>query len=164
MFASAMTMTGKQDGEPASYLDIAQVITDHGARGQIDADLAQLFRRLVFNVVIGNRDDHLRNHGLVRGDAGWQLAPAFDMNPNPAKREHALHLGAASTPDNALEAAISTHALYRLSEADAAQILDEVLGAVHTWRDDARGLQSSSSEVRRMEGVFKVWAGLKYAC
>jgi serine/threonine-protein kinase HipA len=47
MYASAMTMTGKQDGESASYLDIAQVITDHGARGQIDADLAQLFRRLI---------------------------------------------------------------------------------------------------------------------
>ncbi|MFZ6774388.1 type II toxin-antitoxin system HipA family toxin [Undibacterium sp. SXout7W] len=156
MYASAMTMTGKQDGEPSSYLDIAQVITDQGARGHVDFDLAELFRRLMFNVAIGNRDDHLRNHGFLREESGWRLAPAFDMNPNPAKREHALDLGAKSTPDTALDAAISTHEFYRLTDSEAALILDEVLGAVHVWRNEAKQLHFSTAEIRRMESVFKV--------
>jgi serine/threonine-protein kinase HipA len=52
------------------------------------ADLEQLFRRVIFNVAVGNRDDHLRNHGFIRELAGWRLSPAYDMNPNPAKSEH----------------------------------------------------------------------------
>ncbi|MFZ6818948.1 type II toxin-antitoxin system HipA family toxin [Undibacterium sp. Ji22W] len=156
MYASAMTMTGKQDGESGSYLDIAQVLTEHGARGSIETDLAQLFRRLVFNVAIGNRDDHLRNHGFLRDDSGWRLAPAFDMNPNPAKREHSLHLGIATTPENALEAVVSTYEFYRLNEQQAATILDEVLGAVQTWREEAKSLQIAAAEIKRMESVFMI--------
>ncbi|MBC3873166.1 type II toxin-antitoxin system HipA family toxin [Undibacterium flavidum] len=156
MYASAMTMTGKQDGESGSYLDIAQVLTEHGSRGFIETDLAQLFRRLLFNVTIGNRDDHLRNHGFLRDDSGWRLAPAFDVNPNPAKREHSLHLGIATTPENALEAVISTYEFYRLNEQQAAIILDEVLGAVQTWREEAKSLQITAAEIKRMESVFKI--------
>lgn len=156
MYASAMTMTGKQDGESGSYLDIAQALTEHGARGFIETDLAQLFRRLVFNVAIGNRDDHLRNHGFLRGDSGWRLAPAFDVNPNPAKREHSLHLGVATTPENALEEVVSTYEFYRLNEQQAAIILDEVLGAVQTWREEAKSLQIAAAEIKRMESVFKI--------
>lgn len=156
MYASAMTMTGKQDGESGSYLDIAQVITEHGARGFIEVDLAQLFKRLLFNVAIGNRDDHLRNHGFLREDSGWRLAPAFDMNPNPAKREHTLHLGIATPPDNTLEAVVSTYEFYRLSEQQAASILDEVLGAVSAWQEEARELHITEVEIRRMQSVFKI--------
>lgn len=83
MVASAMTLAGKQDGDAASYLDIAQILTDQGARGHIDNDLAQLFRRLLFNISIANRDDHLRNHGFLWQGTGWRLTPALTSTPTP---------------------------------------------------------------------------------
>ena len=73
MVASAMTLAGKHEGDAGSYLDIAQILTDQGARGHIDRDLAQLFRRLLFNISIANRDDHLRNHGFLWHSRGWRL-------------------------------------------------------------------------------------------
>jgi serine/threonine-protein kinase HipA len=73
MFASAMTLLGKRDREPASYVEIAEAIDMNGAAGYVEPDLAQLFRRLVFNIVTGHRDDHLRNHGFLRTPAGWRL-------------------------------------------------------------------------------------------
>ena len=85
-FASAMTLTGRQDGDDAStgasYLEIARVLIDHGA--QTDIDLQELWSRIVFNLMVSNTDDHLRNHGfiLVPGK-GWRLSPAFDINPVP---------------------------------------------------------------------------------
>ena len=74
MAASAMTLLKRRDGEAgASYLDLALLIQDHGAPGAIEADLEQLFRRVVFNVMAGNRDDHLRNHAYLRTRGGWRL-------------------------------------------------------------------------------------------
>ncbi|RGE47081.1 type II toxin-antitoxin system HipA family toxin [Comamonas testosteroni] len=155
MYASAMSLTGKQDGEPASYLDIAQVLTDQGARGHIDADLAQLFRRLLFNISIANRDDHLRNHGFLWQGDGWRLAPAFDMNPNTAKREHALDVGGAyADTEGALNAAYATHDFYRLSAAQANTILEEVLAAASQWQTVAQRCAISQAEMRRMASAF----------
>ena len=95
-FVSAMTLLERRDGEGGSYLEIAEFIQNHGARGVVEADLAQLLRRVLFNVLVGNTDDHLRNHGFVREATGWRLAPAFDLNPNPARRHHELRLDEAS--------------------------------------------------------------------
>ncbi|MCX7249689.1 MAG: HipA domain-containing protein [Burkholderiales bacterium] len=67
-----------------SYLALAQFLRSNGDGARAGADLEQLFRRVSFNVAVGNRDDHLRNHGFVLGTNGWQLAPAFDVNPNIA--------------------------------------------------------------------------------
>src|SRR5205807_10515244 len=93
MYASAMTLLERHNDEPGgSYLDIAEFISGQGANGRIDQDLEQLFRRAVFNVLIGNRDDHLRNHGFILERRGWRLSEAFDMNPDPAKARHAMTL------------------------------------------------------------------------
>lgn len=79
-----MTMTGHSDGDDAStgvsYLELAEVIMGHGA--QPNADLRELWSRIVFNILVSNTDDHLRNHGfiLVPGK-GWKLSQAYDMNP-----------------------------------------------------------------------------------
>lgn len=79
MFASAMTLLERRDGQPGgSYLDLVEFIEDQGAQNCVAADLEQLFRRVVFNVLIGNRDDHLRNHGFIREATGWRLSPAYD--------------------------------------------------------------------------------------
>jgi len=154
MFASAMTLVDRRDGEEgASYLDLAQLIQDQGAPGAIEADLAQLFRRLVFNIMVGNRDDHLRNHGFVRLAAGWRLAPAFDMNPTAEVDEHALAIDERQTrPD--LQVALETAGFYRLSRADAERIRDEVAAVVASWEARARGLDLSRAEIARMKPAF----------
>ena len=79
MFPSAMTLLERRDGAGgASYLDLAELIADQGASKHVEEDLAQLFRRVVFNVLVSNRDDHLRNHGFLRVPSGWRLAPGRD--------------------------------------------------------------------------------------
>ena len=98
-FSSAMTQLGYYDGEDeASYLEIAQFLTDNGSNTK--NDLAQLWRRIVFNIAVSNTDDHLRNHGFIFQDNGWVLSPAYDINPvTPA---NGLHLN-ISDDDNSLD-------------------------------------------------------------
>lgn len=156
MYASAMTLLERQDGEAgASYLDLAEFISDHGAQGHIDEDLAQLFRRVLFNVLVGNRDDHLRNHGFIREPSGWRLSPAFDINPNPVKQTHALAIDSKNAePD--IRVAMEQAELYRLNTEAARHILDEVRNAIEDWRSMAQKLHLPSVEVQRMESVIQV--------
>ena len=154
MAASAMTLLGRRDGEAgASYLDLALLIQDHGAPGAIGADLEQLFRRVVFNVMAGNRDDHLRNHACLRAPGGWRLAPAYDMNPNVEKAEHALALDARqSFPDLAVAAA--TAPFYRLESGQAQRIIQELHEAVSGWRRRARAIELPVSEIALVAPAF----------
>src|SRR5438552_6399933 len=83
-FLSAMSMLGAKDNETHSYLDVVDAIRQHGAG--IEADLEELWRRIVFYILISNTDDHLRNLGfLYAGSEGWRLAPAYDLNPVPVE-------------------------------------------------------------------------------
>ena len=83
-FASAMTMTGNNEDtikdNPPSYLDIAEFIQFNESNNT--KELHQLWRRMVFNIAISNTDDHLRNHGFIINRGGWQLSPAYDINPS----------------------------------------------------------------------------------
>jgi serine/threonine-protein kinase HipA len=96
LYASALTLTGRDDTVGADYLDIAMAIRMHASPERVAGDLAQLFRRMTFNVLASNRDDHLRNHGFLRARDGWSLAPAFDLNPAREMREHATAVGGRS--------------------------------------------------------------------
>ena len=152
-YASAMTLVGKHDGEPASYLDIALTIADHVAPGAIESDLEQLFRRVAFNVLVANRDDHLRNHGFLRTTDGWRLAPAFDVNPSPGSPEHTLAIdGTVRTPD--LDLAVDTAPFYRLTNARAEAIVDEIRSVVVGWRQTARSVRIAASEIDLMSAAF----------
>ena len=150
-YASAMTRLARDDSEGASYLEIVQAIEEHGASTQIGAQLEQLFRRVLFNVLIGNRDDHLRNHGFLRQGNGWVLSPAFDVNPNPDKDDHVLTLdGDHASP--ASEVVLATRDFYRLSAAQARHIEREVRDAVRGWEVLARqaGLRNAEIELMRV--------------
>ena len=153
LFISAMTLTDHRDGEPASYPDIAQAISRFGAAGAVRADLAQLFRRLVFNVVAGNRDDHLRNHGFLRTPGGWRLAPAFDLNPARAAHRHSLSLDGRGDGQDPITA-FATHRLYDLQERDARRILAEVVEAVAGWRAEAQAVGIGSAEQELVAPTF----------
>ena len=152
MYASAKTLLD-MDSDGASYLDLAMAVQDNGAAGSVEAGLKELFRRAVFNVLVGNRDDHLRNHGFLRAPTGWTLAPAFDVNPNPDKDVHVLALDAADpTPDTSV--LMAQHAYFRL-DADAARaIVEEVRTAVRSWSDEAKRLRAKGQEISLMEAVI----------
>ena len=135
LFASARTLADVEDHR-AGYPDIARAISFHGAPGTVREDLAQLFRRLAFNVLAGNRDDHLRNHGFLRHVGGWRLAPAFDLNPSWPPREHAITLDGHTRRPH-LAAAVATHRLYGLSAKEAQAVVTEVAAALAGWPAEA---------------------------
>ena len=89
-FSSAMTMLNKKDGEDASYLDILNFIKQYGANPK--DDIKELWKRLLFNILISNSDDHLRNHGFILKDNNWILSPAYDINPSIDKSHLSLFI------------------------------------------------------------------------
>ena len=157
MFASAMTLLDRHDGDVgASYVDLAELIANHGASGHIEEDLGQLFRRVVFNVLVSNRDDHLLNYGFLRTRAGWRLAPAYDMNPSLDKQEHVFTLDDASA-EPCVDTVVETAEFYRLTTTEAAAIFSQVRVAVDGWRAKAKFIGLSRAEVQRMESAFATW-------
>jgi len=153
MYSSAMTQLGVTESEGCSYLDIVQAIETEGTSTQIAHDLEQLFRRVLFNILIGNRDDHLRNHGFLRTGDGWQLSPAFDVNPNPDKDHHVLAINDGDTsPDSRLLLATSDY--YRLNTKAAGAVVDHVRNAVRSWESRARGLSVPMGDIGLMQAVF----------
>lgn len=160
-FASAMTMTRHQDGDDAStgvsYLELADVLIRHGA--QTKTDLQELWSRIVFNILVSNTDDHLRNHGfiLVPGK-GWRLSAAYDMNPVPWSDGLKLNITEA---DNALDLELAREVAeyFRLNLAQADEIIENFMGIVAQWRTIADGLGLPLREQERMSEAFRVANG-----
>lgn len=155
-FSSAMTQLQYYDGEQsegASYLEIAEFLSNHGA--QTKADLAQLWRRIIFNIAVSNTDDHLRNHGFLLTSMGWKLSPAYDLNPIVGKQ--GLHLNITDTA-NALDYNLAFEVIdfFRLTHAEAICIYDEVLGAVKNWQHAATGLGVNRGEQIMKQEAFNV--------
>ncbi|MGO9320831.1 MAG: type II toxin-antitoxin system HipA family toxin [Solirubrobacteraceae bacterium] len=154
-YVSAMTMLQARDGEHASYLEIAEAIEERSP--DAGADLHELWRRIVFTILVSNTDDHLRNHGFLRqSTAGWSLSPAFDLNPNPEGT--AKQLATAIDEDNAeasLTTALDVADLFRISEAQARRIVGEVSAATDRWRDVAKAAGLGGRQLERLESAFE---------
>ncbi len=136
-YVSAMTMLEAGDGDRRSYLEIAEIIEQTSARAT--AELRELWRRIVFNVLISNTDDHLRNHGFLheRGSS-WSLSPAFDLNPDPTPGPTFLSTSIDAGDDSvSVDLAMAVAGYFRLSGAAARAVLSEVATAVAGWRDVA---------------------------
>ncbi len=150
-YLSAMSMLQAKDGEQASYLEIGQVLEERSSDAA--SDLRELWRRIVFTILISNTDDHLRNHGFLRmSTAGWSLSPAFDLNPNP--EGGAKQLATAIDETNAqasLTTALEVADLFRISETQAREIVGEVSNATARWRDVARATGLGRQELERLE-------------
>lgn len=154
-FFSAMTLLGKRDGEGGSYLELAEFLSTRGSPVHRAGDLHQLWTRVVFNILISNTDDHLRNHGFILETDGWRLAPAYDQNPNLEKRTHTLAIDTSdTTPD--LELALSTAEFYGLKAAEAQRIKDSVVTVVRTWSERARRLRLPRAETELMTNAFRI--------
>jgi serine/threonine-protein kinase HipA len=155
-FLSAMSMLGATDHETRSYLEIADAIQRYGA--EPTADLHELWRRIVFSVLISNTDDHLRNHGfLYEGNRGWRLSPAYDLNPVPVQFRPRVLSTLINEQDGeaSLELALSVSGYFRLKPAQARQIAYEVGKAVSMWQEAARALGVSPAEVHTMASAFE---------
>jgi len=155
-FLSAMAMLGARDGERGSYPEMVDVLSTQGAQAKRDAH--ELYRRVVFNVLVSNVDDHLRNHGFLRtGKTGWSLSPAYDLNPVPTD----LKARVLTTNINPDEATCSVDLLeasagyFALSLADARAILGEVAAATSQWRYVAREVGAYAAEMDRMASAFE---------
>lgn len=153
-FTSALTQLGYYDGEyDASYLELAEFLTNRGANTK--QDLAQLWRRIVFNIAVSNTDDHLRNHGFIYHDGGWLLSPAYDINPTtPAT---GLHLN-ITDDDNSLDFDLAMSAIdfFQLDTQRAEKIKTEVLLAVSSWQTVATSVGLNRAEQTTMAAAFNV--------
>src|SRR5581483_1689990 len=155
-FLSAMSMLDARDNEARSYLEFADALRQHGAAPK--QDMQALWRRIVFNVLISNTDDHLRNHGFLwAGPAGWRLSPAYDLNPVPTDIKPRVLTTAIDLDDGtaSMKLALQVAGYFELNPADARGIAAQVGKAVATWRRVAKKIGLPSTEIDRMASAFE---------
>lgn len=154
-FASAMTMTGFTEeilrNQTASYLDIVEFIVTRGTN--VNENLKQLWRRIVFNIAVSNTDDHLRNHGFILTNNNWELSPAYDLNPSIDKNHLSLNI---DQYDNSLDfnLAISVGKYFRLGELEMKKIINEIQQSVADWQKIADDIGISKVEQEIMKPAF----------
>ncbi len=155
-FASAMTLLGYTDNRDshagASYIEIADFIITNGAN--VNEDLKELWKRIVFSISVSNTDDHLRNHGFILTEKGWILSPAYDINPNETGSGLSLNI---SETDNSLnfELAVEVAEYFRLDKHKAKKIIDVIKSKVSDWKVLADKYGISKREQSMMERAFK---------
>lgn len=146
-FASAMTLLGMHDGDNATnghgYLDIVDFIIRYGA--DVDNNLRELYRRVAFNICIGNSDDHFRNHGFLLTPKGWTLSPAYDLNPTLSRYQSLLITATSNEADLSLLGDASEE--YMLSRSVADSIILEVCDALKDWQTLASQLGVPKREI-----------------
>jgi serine/threonine-protein kinase HipA len=153
-FVSAMTLLGRVDGQGGSYLDLAEFLSTRGSARHKADDLKQLWTRVVFNILVSNTDDHLRNHGFILESDGWRLAPAYDLNANIERTAHTLAIN-ASDPAGDVGLALATAPYYDLEAAAAERILNQVKAAVTSWEAKAAALRLPREESELMAQAFR---------
>lgn len=153
-FASAMTLLSANDGEQRGYLDIAEILRREGASTK--DDLRELWCRMVFNILVSNTDDHLRNHGFLRGPGGVRLSPAYDLNPMPTDvrpRVHALFLDEGDATAS-VETALSVAPRFGLSVPSARAAAKDIALVTAGFARTAADFGLSPREIERMESAF----------
>jgi serine/threonine-protein kinase HipA len=153
-FASAMTLLGLTDGSDAQtgngYLDIVDFILQNCC--DVEDNLRQLYRRVAFNIAIGNTDDHFRNHGFLLTPRGWTLSPAYDMNPTA--NEYQSLLITSSTNKSDLNLLLEASEEYMIGKEEASRIIQEVTDAVKGWRRLAANLGIAKREMELLGQIF----------
>ena len=156
-FLSALSMLEALDGEHRSYMEIADALRIHSASAT--NDLRELWRRVVFTILISNTDDHLRNHGfLYAGTDGWRLSPAYDLNPVPTDISPRILSTAVTEGEDrsaSMDLAFAAADHFGLNSTQARQIAREVGDAVTNWRETATRLGAKSQECDRMASAFE---------
>lgn len=148
-YISAMTAIGATDGEHHDYVEIADAIRDIARSPR--AALADLYDRVIVNVALGNTDDHLRNHGLLRDGNAWTLSPAFDVNPNPdLARNRSTSIAGADTYDTEIEGLLALADDCDLTQSRAREHMASISETLSSWPDRARRNRIAEKEISRM--------------
>ncbi len=160
-FISALTLLGcpEADSPRKNYADIADAMRKYGAAPMLAANLKELFSRMVFNILVTNDDDHLRNHGMlwVPQHQAWELSPLYDVVPKPTHAtERFLHLGIGqqgrlATLDNAL----SCYARFGLTRDGAIEVIKQVWSIVREWKGCFEEFGVSGSEIDKISSAFR---------
>lgn len=160
-FVSGLTLLACDETESRSraYTDLAQAVRSHCHPSAIRADNKELFRRMVYNILVSNDDDHLRNHGFVWEPrlAGWRLSPLYDVLPRASHAtERFLHLGVGplgrlATLDNALAA----HEMFTLSRATACEVIADVWRVVREWRVYFERFAVAAVDIEQIAPAFR---------
>ena len=156
-FDSALTMLGLSDGDNAStgygYPDIVDFIVQHVSN--VEQNLEGLFRRVAFYIIVGNSDDHFRNHGFLLTRKGWELSPAYDINPTLADNQSLLINRSTSQSD--LNILLASAGDYMFSSDKAKSIINEVKAAMKSWRTEARRIGLSQRDIDMFAPRFDKW-------
>ena len=155
-FLSAMSVLAAKDNEMHSYLEIADAIRQMSASPK--GDLEALWRRIVFNILISNVDDHLRNHAfLYSGLSGWRLAPAYDLNPTPTDVKPRILSTSIDMIDSSasLDLAVDVAHYFELENLQTKKIVKEVGAAVAIWRQEASKFKIKKEAIDRMASAFE---------
>ncbi len=152
-FVSAMTLTQRNDGEAgASYLELVDLLQSRGSNTHHDC--LELFRRVVFSILIHNTDDHLRNHGFFVGERGISLSPAYDINPSSDHNELSLAINEVDTACD-VSIALEAGADYGLSKLEVDETVARATAAVTSWREEATRLRIPKAEQDLMATAFE---------
>ncbi len=155
-FMSAMTLLARHESSEhsGSYLEMVDTLLNVAANPVADA--RQLWRRMLFNVLTGNIDDHLRNHGFLHTGAGWVLAPAYDLNPTEVPFERRAHVlsfdGRTNVPN--IKVCLSLAPYFRYEEKNAIEEFERIRSGVESWREVAKEVGLKAREISRMEKSF----------
>lgn len=156
-FASALTLLGLTDGDNASngygYIDIIDFIIQHGSN--VEQNLEELYRRVAFYIIVGNSDDHFRNHGFLLTRKGWELSPAYDINPTLSDSQSLLIN--CNTNESDLNILLESSGDYLLSAKRAKGIINEVKIAMKSWRHEARKLLLPQRDIDMFASRFDKW-------
>ena len=146
-FASGLTMTGLSDGDNASsghgYPDLVDFIVSHCSN--VEENLEELYRRVAFYIIMGNSDDHFRNHGFLLTRKGWELSPAYDINPTLSDYQSLLINSETSKAD--LNTLLSSSKEYMIGPARGREIIGEVKAAMEGWEKHAVSLGLSKRDI-----------------
>lgn len=152
--ASAMTLLGLKDGCNANtgngYLDIVDFMLQY--TDNAEKNIRELYRRVAFNICIGNSDDHFRNHSFLLKENGWTLSPAYDMNPTNNLSQALLISRDSAKAD--LKTLLDASDDYMIDKEEARHIITDVQEKFRDWRNIARRLQIPNMEITTYENRF----------
>lgn len=155
-YISAQSFIGAEVATGAYYTDIADALRTYAFDAK--ADLTELYRRILFTILVSNNDDHLKNHGLLHVANGqWALSPAFDINPQPNRHRY-LETGISEESGNeaSIEAALDAARFFEIDRDQARIILRDVSRVVDSrWRIECRKAGMSAREVRDYTLAFE---------
>lgn len=161
--ASSLTVLGLTDGDGQrtgkGYLDIVDFIISGGGN-HIETNLEELYKRVAFNICIGNTDDHFRNHSFLLGKEGWELSPAYDINPTNSMFQ-ALLIDANSN-DSSLNSLYNAHEFYMLDETTARGIIKDVTRNMKYWENMAEDLGLPRREITHFTNRFEQGMEFQY--